>query len=76
MTEPITVADTIEITVNGSPYAMPFETTAARFLELRGLKDRLVVIELNGSILPKSRFGSTVFAAGDSVEIVHFVGGG
>ncbi|MDD6060574.1 MAG: sulfur carrier protein ThiS [Ruminococcus sp.] len=35
-----------------------------------------VAVELNGEILPKSRYESTVLQDGDSVEIVSFVGGG
>ncbi|MBQ9939913.1 MAG: sulfur carrier protein ThiS [Clostridia bacterium] len=35
-----------------------------------------VAVELNGDIVPKSRYTDTVFRDGDSVEIVSFVGGG
>ncbi len=35
-----------------------------------------VAVEINGNILPKSQYENTVFADGDTVEIVGFVGGG
>jgi sulfur carrier protein len=66
----------INVIVNGKPVEVPAETTVSAYLASRDLKDRLVVVELNGSILNRSMFSSTVFAAGDKVEIVHFVGGG
>ena len=35
-----------------------------------------VAVELNGKIIPRSDFKSTILKDGDSLEIVHFVGGG
>ena len=37
---------------------------------------RRIAVERNGDIVPKARYGETVLADGDSVEIVSFVGGG
>ena len=41
-----------------------------------GLDPSRVAIELNGSIVPRADFKNTVLKNGDSLEIVHFVGGG
>lgn len=35
-----------------------------------------VAVERNGDIVPKARYGETVLADGDTVEVVSFVGGG
>ena len=35
-----------------------------------------VAVELNGKIIPRSEFNNTSLKDGDSLEIVHFVGGG
>ena len=35
-----------------------------------------VAVELNGKIIPRADFKSTMMKDGDSLEIVHFVGGG
>jgi thiamine biosynthesis protein ThiS len=40
------------------------------------LDTRMVAIEHNGAIIPRSAYGSTTLAAGDRIEIVGFVGGG
>lgn len=66
----------ISVTINGKQVELPSETTVSAYLASRDLKERLVVVELNGTILKRSEFSSTVLAAGDKIEIVHFVGGG
>ena len=35
-----------------------------------------VAVELNGKIIPRADFKTTYLKDGDSLEIVHFVGGG
>lgn len=35
-----------------------------------------VVVERNGDVVPKTQYGETVIQAGDSIEVVSFVGGG
>ena len=35
-----------------------------------------IAVEINGEIIPKSQYETTVFNDGDTVEIVGFVGGG
>jgi thiamine biosynthesis protein ThiS len=67
---------TIDIVLNGKPAAIPAGSTIAGLLAEKELTERLVVVELNGAIVPRSDFIAAVFSAGDQVEIVHFVGGG
>ena len=35
-----------------------------------------IAVEINGHIVPKSKYDTTVLNDGDTVEIVGFVGGG
>ncbi len=35
-----------------------------------------IAVEINGDIVPKSKYDSTILNDGDTVEIVGFVGGG
>lgn len=46
------------------------------YLNANAYKKEFIAIELNGNILPKSLYDSTVLQDGDRVEIVSFVGGG
>ncbi len=50
--------------------------TIAEYLSESGYDTKRVAVELNGDILPKAQYDSTVLHNGDSVEVVSFVGGG
>ena len=50
--------------------------TVAEYLSSSGYETKRVAVELNGDILPKAQYDSTVLHDGDSVEVVSFVGGG
>jgi thiamine biosynthesis protein ThiS len=65
------------ITVNGAQRRIPAGWTLAELLASLELDARTVVIEHNGNILrDRPSFASLELAADDSLEIVHFVGGG
>jgi thiamine biosynthesis protein ThiS len=71
------VATEVGITVNGTERRVPSGWTLAELLASLELDARTVVIERNGTILrDRSAFASLELAADDSLEIVHFVGGG
>ena len=67
---------TLEIMVNGEPRQVPAPATLDDLLRHLGLDARMVVVELNREIVRRPRLAGTALAAGDSVELVHFVGGG
>lgn len=69
-------APTIEVVANGEPCTIPDGLTVAEFLAERGLDPLVVVVERNGEIVPRSRFGELRLVADDRLEVVHFVGGG
>ena len=66
----------ITISLNGKRASLADGSTILDLLRERELTERLVVVEINGTIVPRSAFAETRFASGDAVEIVHFVGGG
>ena len=67
----------IAVTVNGAERRIPAGRTLAELLASLELDARTVVIEHNGTILRDQRsFASLELTADDSLEIVHFVGGG
>jgi sulfur carrier protein len=41
-----------------------------------GLQGDRVAVEHNGEIVPRTNWPETALAAGDRLEVVHFVGGG
>ena len=63
-------------TVNGEIRLLPGPMTVTDLLVALGLDGRKVAVERNEAIVPRSVYGTTWLAAGDSLEIVHFIGGG
>lgn len=71
------VAGEVVVTVNGAERRIPDGWSLADLLASLELDARTVVIERNGTILrDRSSFASVGLVADDSLEIVHFVGGG
>ncbi|MDX1660813.1 MAG: sulfur carrier protein ThiS [Gemmatimonadota bacterium] len=66
----------IDIVVNGEVRAAERGATVEAFLLDHDLNPDLVVVERNGEILPRERYGDTRLRSEDRLEIVHFVGGG
>jgi thiamine biosynthesis protein ThiS len=66
----------IAISVNGEAREIPAPATVADLLTRIGLDTRKVAVERNLEIVPRSIYGTTLLAAGDQLEIVHFIGGG
>jgi len=70
----------VTLTINGD--ARVFEVRGGETLTVRGLLTRLeldarkVAVERNEEIVPRSQYGETPLSDGDSLEIVHFIGGG
>ena len=63
------------VSINGKQYDIA-GVTFAEFLKTTEYDFKRIAVELNGDILPKSRYAETVLLDGDNVEIVSFVGGG
>ena len=66
----------MEIIVNGEARQVPGPATLDDLLRQLGLDPRTVVVEHNRRIVRRPALGETRLAAGDAVELVHFVGGG
>ena len=66
----------LSIIVNGEPRKMPGPATVADLLRHLQLDPRTVVVELNRQIVRRPRLAETNLADGDTLELVHFVGGG
>ena len=64
------------ITINGKSIGLSENITVSEYLKQNHYRPERIAIELNGSILPKSAYDSTVLKDEDVMEIVSFVGGG
>jgi thiamine biosynthesis protein ThiS len=68
--------DGATFTLNGEARALARAMTVRDLLAEIGLDTRKVAVERNEEIVPRSAYGTTRLAAGDALEIVHFIGGG
>ena len=63
-------------TVNGETRRLQGPMSVTDLLVELGLDGRKVAVERNEAIVPRSVYGTTGLEPGDSLEIVHFIGGG
>ncbi|WP_039590469.1 sulfur carrier protein ThiS [Pseudomonas frederiksbergensis] len=66
----------MRIQLNGEPLELPDGETVAALLTRLELAGRRVAVELNLYIVPRSQHADTTLNDGDSVEVVHAIGGG
>ena len=70
-------ASALTLVVNGERIDAPAGSSLADFLRARSLDPRLVVVEHNRTILrDREAYNAVALNDGDTLEIVHFVGGG
>lgn len=66
----------LSLSLNGEPFEIAAGSTLSDLVARLGRDPRTVAIERNGDLVPRARFGETALAAGDRLEVVHFVQGG
>jgi len=65
----------MNLIVNGDPYPFTGTTVADLVAELQ-LTGRRLAVEVNREIVPKSEHGTHTLREGDTIEVVHAIGGG
>jgi thiamine biosynthesis protein ThiS len=66
----------MNIQVNGEAMAVPTALSVRQLIVHLGLDQGPVAVERNKDVVPRKEHESTLLAEGDTIEIVHFVGGG
>ncbi len=69
-------AGTIQVRLNGKERDVAAGQTVRALLESLELRPSLVVVELNREILARDSYDDVPVQEGDTIELVHFVGGG
>ena len=62
--------------VNGEIISPQVPVSLKDFLGEKGFQTGRVAVELNGHIIPAEDYSKTMLSQEDTLEIVHFVGGG
>ncbi len=66
----------MEITFNGKRRDIQADITIQEFLDQLQLDCLQVVVEHNRNIISRQRLTATVLKKDDTLEVIHFVGGG
>jgi sulfur carrier protein len=66
----------VRVIANGKTYDVGEPITVGEFVRERGLDPQLVVVELNGEALERSRYDRVRLTEGDRLELVRAVAGG
>ncbi|MEA4854051.1 MAG: sulfur carrier protein ThiS [Christensenella sp.] len=63
------------VKINGESFDLA-GITISDYLAQTKYDPKRIAVERNGEIVPKTAYGQTFLADGDSLEVVSFVGGG
>ena len=66
----------MRLTINGAEKDVPDDLTVRALVEHLGLGGGPVAVEQNREIVPRAEHATRRVNDGDTIEIVHFVGGG
>lgn len=61
---------------NGETIILSEKTSLLEFLQRNGYAPDKIAVELNGEIVPRSKYASVILTDADNLEVVCFVGGG
>jgi len=75
-TEPLSSRRSVQVVVNDEPRELAEGATVADLVIALGLGPRRIAVEVNRAVVPRAEYGATVLHAGDTVEVINFVGGG
>ena len=70
------VARSVSVMLNGEQRTVPGGVSVTGLLRLLELEPDAVAIERNREIVARGTRDGTLVRSGDTIEIVHFVGGG
>ena len=65
-----------KIQLNGKQFVLNKKHSLISLLKKLKINEKKVAVELNGKIVNKNKFSSTVIKNKDKLEVVHFIGGG
>jgi len=66
----------VEIQLNGEKHVLAEPRSVAQLIESLDLTQRRVAVIRNGDVIHREEYAATVLTHGDTVDVVHMVGGG
>ncbi len=68
--------DTQFIIVNGDKIPYEENMTVTRVLQVMNYIFRMLLVKVNGQLIPKKDYQTTVVPGGATVEVIHMISGG
>lgn len=62
--------------LNGELRELSAPITVADLVTHLGLSPRRIAVEVNRDVIPREQYPTRALHEGDTIEIVHFIGGG
>jgi thiamine biosynthesis protein ThiS len=66
----------MQVTLNGEAQELADGVTVGDLIRDLGLSGRRFAVEVNLEILPRDTYAAHELHDGDTIEVVHFIGGG
>ena len=66
----------MQVRINGEIHRLDDGVTLSALLQQLDLAEQRIAVEINESIVPKSRHAETLIQPEDTIEIIHAIGGG
>jgi len=66
----------MKIVINGKSKTVSEKLTAQQLLLELGIAGQKLALEINNEVVPRSTLSQYIIQPGDSVEIIHAIGGG
>ena len=66
----------MDVILNGEPKAIKTDSSIFDLIQLMDLGEARIAVELNLEIVPRSEHPTTMLKEGDTLEVVHAIGGG
>ncbi len=66
----------MDVILNGEPKAIKTDSSILDLIQLMDLGEARIAVELNLEIVPRSEHPTTMLKEGDTLEVVHAIGGG
>ena len=66
----------MQVIINGVPKNVSDKLSAQQLLQELGFAEQKLALEINQEIVPRSTLMEHIIQPGDSIEIIHAIGGG
>ncbi|WP_352417894.1 sulfur carrier protein ThiS [Proteiniborus sp.] len=64
------------ILINGNEHEWTKDLTVQKILDIKKYTFPKIIVKVNGNLIPKHEYASTLIYDGDEVQVIHLLAGG